>query len=1102
MDIPVVIPSWKAVVTGKITSTLALGSEVYLGFSKGDLAVTSNTSVESELATPKEGAFVARDNVFTKHFNNVTKDSSAIVAIDSIFVAPSVTDSYTSPAGSEPGSRSVTPTGNMRVSIPRVKTVLAITSANHVVRIYEVVGGHINLLHSFDGGSRCWFDSEVRNNIFVVEFARRKQLTWFEVSKKSRNLLRFVEIASLALKDDVSRMQWVTLTHLVVAYRDTTELVTMNKDEGTKTLTSEVIHSPQLPSVPNSSYFRKSVAKVWMSTPSHDGTTYIIRANLLLKLKVMRAGEDILSSEIEYVTRLPTSPVDLVFAGPFAIIFGAKRLEVMCLETQTILQSSLHHMVASKFHLSFNEDLVVGAGSQFLYYRVSPLADQIQQLAKIKGYTQEGNKSIKTDLRMISLDNSIAIMRHALESGEGDLLSQLRNLYWQKALLLFVGYRRYTAAMDISSEWLLPYGYVLGLFPKQLWGDLSEASPSSVSPDTQGRRVVGSNTSQEAKIAANRKSPFYQVDDLKTLLREPTLGDDATIQSRYISSAFSPPSFGDSGTTDSGSLATQSIRVAKSIDFSNHHFDGRKDVRDLSKAISGLIVYLTQMRRMAAQLKGKETVVWKGVSVNAEDVFGMTITSSKAQTHISPAVVGELVDTSLFLCYYYSRPMMLGPFLRLPNNKASLTVVSMLKGDEMFIDEVLDFHFTRGEHRQALELLYKLSHEENTKTTKPGFSTGAFAGVDSVSCHSASSSPEFAAALTVGYLQKLNNEHLDLIFQFAFWVIDEAPTPDDSIERCRLLFMNDSIVCETYNRLKVVDFLATVVKSEDAAICYLEWLLLEDEDRSVVDRKSRQVAAKLHTQLALLYLAKLKQERPRMDQKNFEVSQYYLKLYRFLETYHDYEPYKVLKAIPQNDDSFKRFSIFIFRRLGEHQKALDVLYHELNDLGAALEYCQSLYDAISLTDENSGGVSKVLPNIVTDLLHTLLDTVISNENETVQSVEQLLNSQGDKMDSLRVLVALPPSFPLVNVAKYLSNIVRLGEQSMATTSIASNLYKLGSKKLHDSVTKETNMGYAVESSNTLCVVCGKKLGYSVLAVRHDEMVHYGCLPKRSQKASP
>ena len=108
---------------------------------------------------------------------------------------------------------------------------------------------------------------------------------------------------------------------------------------------------------------------------------------------------------------------------------------------------------------------------------------------------------------------------------------------------------------------------------------------------------------------------------------------------------------------------------------------------------------------------------------------------------------------------------------------------------------------------------------------------------------------------------------------------------------------------------------------------------------------------------------------------------------------------------------FLRLTTYIYKRLGEHDKAIDVLFNQLEDLDSAMKYCSDVY--YQPHNKQTGE----------RLLHKLLDDLLQHASENISSIEKLLYTQGSKMSILRILTSLPNSFPLYKLEKF--SLIRL-----------------------------------------------------------------------------
>ena len=107
------------------------------------------------------------------------------------------------------------------------------------------------------------------------------------------------------------------------------------------------------------------------------------------------------------------------------------------------------------------------------------------------------------------------------------------------------------------------------------------------------------------------------------------------------------------------------------------------------------------------------------------------------------------------------------------------------------LKELVILYNTKGKHRKALELLREHSEEKD--------------------------SPLSGHTETIKYLQKLGPDHIDLILEFALWVI--VDNPEDGIT----IFTDDMEQVELLPRDKVLDWL--MKNSPQMVLFYLEMVV-------------------------------------------------------------------------------------------------------------------------------------------------------------------------------------------------------------------------------------------------------------------------------------
>ncbi|ODV79761.1 vacuolar carboxypeptidase Y [Suhomyces tanzawaensis NRRL Y-17324] len=1023
-------------------------NRLYQGLANGDLLVyssrsktptsdKSNSSITLKRSKEASSQFDEKDgHKLEIRFSNITRDNSSIDRISHI-------------------SFSNEPT----------RTILAITHYE-TVKIYEIVGKHLNLIQDL---------SEVKSHIdpLYIEvnekrlflMGSKKKISVYQIVNKTRNIIQFQKSSEVPLKDkvrsldpypgDSSKALVGLLNSFLLLNCNTLQVYELTVEE---TILYNFNHSSSF------SYFGlSSSAPSSYAIQISNNEVLLVKDTLTLILNIPENPNDSPTFSASLV-KIPVAPFFISFISPlYLLVVYNKKFEIVDYETGDLIQSFQHQINSSQiFACVNNHDVYITSGSEILQFKILDYQRQIDQFLSIsgKGSSSGGIKDPHNDLKVIGLEKSISLVtkidtNSAFFENEEETNAKkkqlvLREFYKKKATILFQSYSKYHESLvEISSDWLVFYKDILALFPDFLNGELRIF-------DVMGQDYL-SEESGSVKSLSHSVIKRISLSDIQNSKISVTTGDSGTDNEAQSSKSIPKPS----STSNKPNQNTQG-------------FSKSQNVRKFMKAVNNLIIYLTDQRRILLIFltDPRATLKWKGIDITPYDIYPTLKRENfkSGLTHIA-----EVIDTTLFLCYYHTKPMLLGPLLRLPNNHCNSKIVNecLLKNLEEqdqqpnFIKELLDFYYGRLLHRDALEMLYQLSHRDEGKRLDMNGDTEDFN--DFIK----------GPALTIQYLQKLTNDDMDLILQFSYWVIMEENTTEERIRNGKLVFMNDSYECETYDNTEVLNFFTNVLKIDSLAISYLEWLIF---DSDLIDALTKNnTIAKFHTKLCLLYLKKLKDH---MDNTmaEFSATSYYRKLYDFLGKTDLYEPWTVLKHIPNTDDKFSRFKIFIYKRLGEHEKSIDVLFNQLDDLDAAIEYCADIYNQPQ---------SKTVGE---DLLQKLLEDLLVEQDDNIDSIEKLLLLQGSKMSILKVMTSLPNSFPLNKLVGFLTRHLRETQESLHDGRIVSQLYKVGSYKLQDKIWSIQSQGYAIESSNQLCAICGRRIGYAVLSVdKKDQIVHYGCV---------
>lgn len=179
-------------------------------------------------------------------------------------------------------------------------------------------------------------------------------------------------------------------------------------------------------------------------------------------------------------------------------------------------------------------------------------------------------------------------------------------------------------------------------------------------------------------------------------------------------------------------------------------------------------------------------------------------------------------------------------------------------------------------------------------------------------------------------------------------------------------------------------------------------------------------------------------------------------------------------------------SAILHGKLGEHEKALHILVHEMGDFSAAEDYCL-------WSSEGQGAACRQR------LFHTLLAMYLragpSAQDLTVAAVD-LLNHHAREFDVTQVLQLLPDTWSVQLLCPFLMGAMRDSIHARRTTQVALGLAK--SENLIYMYDKMKLKGNAVRlSERELCQLCQNPFGEPVF-VRYPNggLVHTHCAASR------
>lgn len=921
-------------------------------------------------------------------------------------------------------------------SLSANRVILLLSRADQA-QVHEAVGAHLSLVTTLDDARGCSIVSYVSvNNQKLLVVGSRKKVLIYTIEQRSRNMYDFVLVATHVFRERVKHL--CSYSHegqALIATSHGFHVVDLRGPYAICELPKGFADVGTFVQPSSFTYFGLSNTgpSIWILPYAHD-KTLVVNDTQTVILRNSNGFEALEDSRIS----LSAVPVSVHYLYPcYVWVTYPKTLEVIEIESGYRIQEFKHLLNSSQISAALEEgNAVIGAGSLMFHFSILRAQKQLEQFLSSRDGDSSGSTS---DYRAFGIDRALTYISsldendpffhdksHPSMSSLKTRQLFLRDLEKEKAVLYFEKFSRFSEALvDIASEWAISLTDILPLFPEFLNGSSKRLTAVS-SLVSKKRGSIKNVTIEDLEL--------FKLSDKSinagASSKEPTNGSNSSLS--FAASCF-------------------------------------------SKAVTNFIIYLTDQRRIHYSLLSSTTEVpsirWKGVDLTALDIYP-GLDPDKVHNMLNSCIT--TIDTTLFLCYFYTKPMLLGPLLRLPNNKCNAKVVNdcllqkiHLHNEELegFLSQLLDFYYGRELHDDALAMLKDLAHDQDNVQENQ---------FEKLLC---------GPILTVRYLQKLTNENLDLVFKYSSWILKENPSTVS--EQAELIFMNESYECESYDNFKVFEFIKGFSKSDNLAIRYLEWLLNETDILELPNRKKHVL--KFTTKLILFYLRHLKKLKCSNDE--FFKNSWYIKLYDLLESNREFEPWTILKNIPTSEDKYLRFPIFIYKRLGEHQKSVDILYNQLADLKGAMAYCEEVYE---LPNGQTAG---------TQLLHKLLEDLLMHYDENQDAVVSLLLSQGHRMSTLHILAALPNTFPLYKLSLFLEFTAHSKKDELDKYRMTGLLYRVGLAKLQYQLRMEEQGFCAVTSSNDLCAECGKSLGTGMLCSGDNHRaLHYNCAMSKATES--
>ncbi|ORX41634.1 hypothetical protein BCR36DRAFT_363859 [Piromyces finnis] len=455
------------------------------------------------------------------------------------------------------------------------------------------------------------------------------------------------------------------------------------------------------------------------------------------------------------------------------------------------------------------------------------------------------------------------------------------------------------------------------------------------------------------------------------------------------------------------------------------------------------------------------------------------------------------IDTTLLKLYIENNDKKLYDLIKKENYCNIEESIEILKEKKKYYAMGLLYQ-SKGLFQKALEIWLKIESKQLKDTDFPGIQ------------------------FIVDFLS--NTEDKELVWKYSKWVLNENQKLGAKI------FMSEKH--KDLDQNNVVSYLEK--KWNEAALIYLEYLIY------VIKTKD----SSFHTNLGLSYIKSIieytKTSMDKFEQidkdfndvsenlsyisylksnKSNEIINCRLKFLNFIQTSEYINPSHLLKKLAKYEILMIE-KVYLYSKSFEHEKALKILLHQLNDYNGAEEYChenqkkcekQKLAMKISTSDINEiNNQTKDSPNLSDlhlnslpkkneSLYLTLLRLYIKMENRDLLApkIIKLLNSSYQEFSIKEVLDIIPLHWSLNILNSFLTRSIRNSIHIEQQTKIIKNIVKGENTNVKMVLNKHLDkIPPLIIDNNTKCSLCDNEiLEEKFFKTSNGKIVHFNCYNK-------
>jgi tetratricopeptide (TPR) repeat protein len=656
-------------------------------------------------------------------------------------------------------------------------------------------------------------------------------------------------------------------------------------------------------------------------------------------------------------------------------------------------------------------------------------------------------------------DEAVSLLRMLEDTLLKDKEGRLREIQMVKAQSLFE-MRKYHDALDLFSKAKAPPTRVISLYPRTIAGDLSKVKEEETEDD----------------VAEDEKS-----DKTKSPPASPKVVPQSSIGRSMFGRLMAEQKKSDSDTASiksgkAGEASDVTNPKNKSADASAS--DKALEGKDLDRAVNALFGFLAQSRVDLQKYLKPDGTLQQPLPPPGErpkdyrpPFFEYIQVDDDSEEEIGwqekLLEVAKLVDTTLFRAYMLKQPRLIGSLFRINNFCDPLVVRDKLDETGRHA-ELIDFLHGKKLHREALEVLSRFGKNDSDAEISEDLR---------------------GPQRTIGYLQQLPPELIDIILEFAEWPL--KVNPDEGMQ----IFLADTENAETLPRHRVLDFLQNI--DNKLAVQYLEHIIFELND----------LTPEFHQRLIDLYLDRLRSNKDGFasDEERLD---WRTRLEKILKASAQYHRGRAFSRLPADDPDFYESRAIVLSKMGNHKQALQIYVFQIQDYEKAEEYCNEQYllstkSSANTTAASSGaGILTPSTDVMEDatsspsIYHTLLSLYLqppTPHKPAWPPALDLLSKHGARLPASSTLDIIPPTLPVLDLESYFRGRIRTANSSLNEERIVARLRGVEKARAEEKLVEKRGKGFRIDEER-LCGVCHKRFGGSAIRVWPDGRVtHYGCL---------